>query len=42
MLYQPLDPTNYTKTLRQLMVMLYTLGCDADVEIEERAPQAAS
>lgn len=41
-LYRLLDPTNYTKSLRQLMALLYVLGCDVDVEIKERAPRAVS
>lgn len=41
-LYRLLDPTNYTKSLRQLLSLLYLLGCDVDVEIKERQPRAAS
>ncbi len=41
-LYRLLDPTNYTKSLRQLMALLYLLGCDVDVEVKERRPRAAS
>ncbi len=41
-LYRLLDPTNYTKSLRQLMALLYLLGCDVDVEIKERPGRAAS
>ena len=41
-LYRLLDPTNYTKSLRQLMALLYLLGCDVDVEVRERGPRAAS
>lgn len=41
-LYRLLDPTNYTKSVRQLMALLYVLGCDVDVEVKERAPRAAS
>ncbi len=35
-LYRLLDPTNYAKSLRQLMALLYLLGCDVDVEVTER------
>lgn len=41
-LYRLLDPTNYTKSLRQLMALLYLLGCDVDVEVKERRPRAVS
>jgi len=41
-LYRLLDPTHYTKSLRQLMALLYLLGCDVDVEVKERGPRAAS
>lgn len=35
-LYRLLDPTNYAKSLRQLISLLYVLGCEVDVEIKER------
>ncbi len=41
-LYRLLDPTNYAKSLRQLMALLYLLGCDVDVEVTERRGRAAS
>ena len=41
-LYRLIDPTNYTKSLRQLMALLYLLGCDVDVEVKERPGRAAS
>lgn len=41
-LYRLLDPTNYTKSLRQLMSLLYLLGCDVDVEVKTRRSRAAS
>ena len=41
-LYRLLDPTNYTKSVRQLMALLYLLGCDVEVEVKERTPRAAS
>jgi hypothetical protein len=41
-LYRLLDPTNSAKSLRQLMALLYLLGCDIDVEVKERRGRAAS
>lgn len=41
-LYRLLDPTNYAKSLRQLMSLLYLLGCDVDVEVKPRRSRAAS
>jgi hypothetical protein len=41
-LYRLLDPTNYAKSLRQLVALLYLLGCDVDVEIKERPGRAVS
>jgi hypothetical protein len=41
-LYRLLDPTNYAKSLRQLMALLYLLGCDVEVEVKERRGRAAS
>jgi hypothetical protein len=41
-LYRLIDPTNYTKSLRQLMALLYLLGCDVDVEVKDRPRRAAS
>ncbi len=41
-LYRLLDPTNYAKSLRQLMALLYLLGCDVNVEVKERRRRAAS
>jgi hypothetical protein len=38
-LYRLLDPTNSTKSLLQLMALLYLLGCDVDVEVNERDQQ---
>lgn len=35
-LYRLLDPTNYSKSLRQLLSLLYILGCEVDVEVKER------
>jgi hypothetical protein len=41
-LYRLLDPTNYTKSVRQLLSLLYVLGCDVDVEVTERRRRVAS
>lgn len=41
-LYRLLDPTNYSKSLRQLMALLYLLGCEVDVAVKERRGRAAS
>ena len=41
-LYRLVDPTNYTKSVRQLMALLYVLGCEVDVDVKERSPRAAS
>jgi hypothetical protein len=41
-LYRLLDPTHYTKSLRQLMALLYLLGCEVDIEVRERQGHAAS
>lgn len=41
-IYRLLDPTNYAKSLRQLMTLLYLLGCDVDVEVKERRGRAVS
>lgn len=35
-LYRLLDPTNYSKSLRQMLSLLYILGCEVEVEIKER------
>ena len=40
-LYRLLDPTNRAKSLRQLMALLYLLGCDVDVEVKERRDRAS-
>jgi hypothetical protein len=36
-LYRLLDPTNYTKSLRQLFSLLYLLGFEVDVEVKDRS-----
>ena len=41
-LYRLLEPTNTTKSLRQLMALLHLLGYDVDVEIRRRRSRAAS
>lgn len=41
-LYRLLDPTNYSKSLRQLLALLYLLGCDVEVEVKDRSGRAAS
>ncbi len=41
-LYRLLDPTNYAKSVRQLMALLYLLGYDVDLEVTERRSRAAS
>jgi hypothetical protein len=41
-LYRLLDPTNYNKSLRQLIALLYYLGFEVDVEVKARRPLAAS
>jgi hypothetical protein len=35
-LYRLLDPTNYTQSLRQLLSLLFVLGCEVDVEVKDR------
>lgn len=37
-LYRLLDPTNYSKSMQQLVSLLYVLGCDVDVEVKVRKP----
>lgn len=41
-LYRLLDPTNYGKSLRQLVALLYVLGFEVDVEVKRRPQPAAS
>lgn len=38
-LYRLLDPTNYTKSLRQLFSLLHLLGYEIDVDVKERSPR---
>jgi hypothetical protein len=35
-LYRLLDPTNHTKSMRQLLSLLHLLGFDVDVEVKPR------
>lgn len=35
-LYRLLDPTNYSKSARQLLSLLYVLGYDIEVDVKER------
>ncbi len=35
-LYRLLDPTNYSKSIRQLLSLLYVLGLEVDVEVRDR------
>ena len=40
-LYRLLEPTNYTKSVRQLLSLLYVLGCDVEVEVTQRRRAAS-
>lgn len=35
-LYRLLDPTNYSKSLRQVLSLLHVLGCEVDITVRER------
>lgn len=35
-LYRLLDPTNYAKSARQLLTLLYALGCEVEVDVRPR------
>ena len=41
-LYRLLDPTNYGKSLKQLVALLYLLGAEVEVEVKNRAQRRAS
>ena len=41
-LYRLLDPTNYAKSLKQLVSLLYLLGAEVEVEVKNRAQRHAS
>lgn len=38
-LYRLLDPTNYSKSMRQLLSLLYVLGYDVEVGVKHRASE---
>jgi len=41
-LYRLLDPTNYAKSVKQLISLLYALGAQVDVEVRSRPRRRAS
>lgn len=41
-LYRLLDPTNYAKSLKQLLSLLYMLGAEVEVEVRDRSRRRAS
>jgi hypothetical protein len=41
-LYRLLDPTNYGKSLKQLVALLYLLGAEVEVEVKNRTHRRAS
>jgi hypothetical protein len=41
-LYRLLDPTNYTKSVKQLISLLYLLGAEVDVEVKTRPGRRGS
>jgi hypothetical protein len=41
-LYRLLDPTNYGKSLKQLVALLYLLGAEVEVEVKNRTQRRAS
>jgi hypothetical protein len=41
-LYRLLDPTNYGKSLKQLVALLYLLGAEVEVEVKNRTQRHAS
>jgi hypothetical protein len=41
-LYRLLDPTNYAKSLKQLVSLLYLLGAEVEVEVRNRSRRRAS
>ena len=41
-LYRLLDPTNYAKSLKQLVSLLYLLGAEVEVEVKNRSRRRAS
>lgn len=38
-LYRLLDPTNYSKSMRQLFSLLYVLGYDVEVDVKHRSSE---
>jgi hypothetical protein len=40
-LYRLLEPTNYTKSLRQLISLLYLLGAEVEVAVKDRRRRAS-
>ena len=36
-LYRLIDPTNYSKSAKQLLLLLYVLGAEVDVAVRDRA-----
>ncbi|MGH9080928.1 MAG: hypothetical protein ACRDYE_12810 [Acidimicrobiales bacterium] len=41
-LYRLLDPTNYGKSVKQLVALLYLLGAEVEVEVKNRTHRRAS
>jgi len=41
-LYRLLDPTNYAKSLKQLIALLFLLGAEVEVEVRNRSRRRAS
>ena len=41
-LYRLLDPTNYAKSIKQLISLLYLLGAEVEVEVKNRSRRRAS
>ncbi len=41
-LYRLLEPTNYSKSLKQLVSLLYLLGAEVEVEVRNRSRRRAS
>ena len=40
-LYRLLDQTNYRKSLKQMLALLWVLGCDVDVRVKRRRARTA-
>lgn len=41
-LYRLLDPTNYSKSMQQLLSLLYVLGFEVEVDVRDRERRSAS